>query len=176
MNAELKDALTSLMPGRARLRHPALKDLDGDTCQMLTDAVAGLQGVESVRVNPRVGSLLITWDEEQTDAATLLQTLQPWAQMLVADAPNASCPAAARACQANVNDLANKALDGLARVLAPDVRAGGRARRTAQNRLMLALGTGSVSSLALGKNWHAGLGWGFVAMLALHLWQHRKVV
>ena len=63
----------------------------------------------------------------------------------------------------------------LARVIAPDVNKGGRAKRVAQNRLMLGVLMLSIVSL-LGSNTraHTILGTAFTVLLGIHLWQHRK--
>lgn len=38
--------------------------------------IAGFDGITSVKLNPRVGSLLVTWDETKTNAESLLAATQ----------------------------------------------------------------------------------------------------
>ena len=38
--------------------------------------IAGFDGITSVKLNPRVGSLLVTWDETKTNAESLLAAAQ----------------------------------------------------------------------------------------------------
>lgn len=72
--------------------------------------------------------------------------------------------------------LGRTALDGAAKMLVPEVKNTKRARRMAQNRIMLGLGSASVASLVFNKTGHGYLGWGFAAFVLLHLWQHRRVL
>ena len=72
--------------------------------------------------------------------------------------------------------LGQTALDRAAKMLVPEVKNTKRARRMAQNRIMLGLGSASVASLVFNKTGHGYLGWGFAAFVLLHLWQHRRVL
>ena len=72
--------------------------------------------------------------------------------------------------------LGQTALDRAAKMLVPEVKNTKRARRMAQNRIMLGLGSASVASLVFNKTGHGYLGWGFDAFVLLHLWQHRRVL
>ncbi len=63
----------SVTHGRARIRHASLKGLSADEAKVIADMVEGFDGITSVTINPRVGSLLVTWDESQTNAEALLQ-------------------------------------------------------------------------------------------------------
>ena len=88
------------------------------------------------------------------------------------EAPAKAPEADAKAC-ACIDALLEKG----ARLIAPGQKNAKRAKRVAQNRLMLALLGGSVASLASGTyRVHAALGWSFVGLLALHLYQHRRVL
>lgn len=71
----------------------------------------------------------------------------------------------------------HRALDCLAPFVAPDVKKGGRKRRVTQNRLMGgALGASMATLLFRSTAAHVWTGGAFLAFLAVHLWQHRKVL
>ncbi len=184
--------VTSLVNGRARVRHPALVGLDDETVETLKQAALGVEGVLDVAVNPRVGSLLVIWDPEVATVEDLKAALEFGLAMLgmdevCEDEPQEACTNEKTcACKLTTKSLemamtpvikvADVALDQAAKVVAPNVRNVRRARRITQNRLMLAAGTASVASLALKMQWHAALGWVFVAFMAAHLYQHRRVL
>ena len=71
---ELQSAVRSLTRGRARIRHERLRSIDNETRANVESFLLGLEGVTSVCLNPRVGSLLITWDETKTNADALLES------------------------------------------------------------------------------------------------------
>lgn len=54
---------------------------------------------------------------------------------------------------------------------------GRRAARVLQNRTMLGLFGGSIAALAIKQTgWHVGLGAAFMALLLIHLQQHKRVL
>lgn len=194
----------SVTHGRARIRHASLKGLTADEVKSLTDMISGFDGITSVEVNPRVGSLLVTWDEEKTNAEALLAAA---AFFLPEDeeAPAAEAEAAALetegstahaapektcACRETVVKTAGgvlalakkgavKALDLAAPIVAPDeVKGrGGRTRRVTQNRLMLGTLALSLGVLAFrGVRAHVIFGVAYTLFLAVHLSQHRRVL
>lgn len=189
------ESVRSLTPGRARLRHEALRGLATDEVESLVETVRSMDGITDVTINPRVGSLLVTWDTEKTDARTLLEAAE-WflASREALASTEASCDAACESSCGCVSALkagaemldrvehmiepaGGRILDGLSPFLAPDVKKGGRARRVTQNRLMLAGFAGSLAALAVrGAAAHVVLGSVFTALLAVHLWQHRRVL
>ena len=71
---ELQYAVRSLTRGRARIRHERLRGLDNETCTNIESFLLGLEGVTGCALNPRVGSLLVTWDETKTNADALLES------------------------------------------------------------------------------------------------------
>lgn len=199
MTDAIDQYVTSLVNGRARLRHPALKGLDAETSESLRQAALAIEGVLDVTVNPRVGSLLAVWDPQVVGVEDLKAALTFGLQMLdsqeaceacaceagESDADETSerkccCAEKAKSCVAPaVNAVAkagNTVLDQAAKVMAPNVANVRRARRLAQNRLMLAAGVSTVASLAFKTGWHAYLGWAFTLFLAAHLYQHRTVL
>ena len=167
--------------------------------------IAGFDGITSVKLNPRVGSLLVTWDETKTNAESLLAAAQFFlpdepaaeeaaevfegAQDQDAQPEAAKTPSCAGACLAEhpaklvreagslVKSGAHRALDLLAPVVAPDVKAGGRTRRVTQNRLMAAGYALSLAGLAFrGAKAHLLFGALFTVLLGVHLYQHRRVL
>lgn len=197
---DLTQCIRSLTPGRVRIRHAALKELSPEALAFLTDSILSVDGILEAQVNPRVGSLLVRWDPKTVSQADLLESAQCLLGMFDAEsdeAPQAPaepaagdactgepCCAALRQAAAGAKDAFSSAghavLDVLAPVLAPahsrDKLA--RTRRVTQNRLMLAGLAGSIAALAVqgGKRLHVGLGAAFLALLAVHLYQHRKVL
>lgn len=196
----------SVTHGRARIRHASLKGLTADEVQSLADMISGFDGITSVEVNPRVGSLLVTWNEEKTNAEALLAAAAfflpedeeaPAAEeeasaVLDAEktAPAEALPAKTCACRETVaktaggvlalaKEGAGKALDLAAPIIAPDEVKGrsGRSRRVTQNRLMLGAFALSLAALAFrGMRAHVLFGVAYTLFLAAHLVQHRRVL
>ena len=82
--ADIRDCVRSLLPGRARLRHPMLHGLEAESCRDVAGMLETIPGVTGVSINPRVGSLLITWNEAETTAETLLETVEGYAAIFFA--------------------------------------------------------------------------------------------
>ncbi len=200
MMEELKKYVRSYVPGRLRLRHPGLKNLDAETMSLITSTVTSAAGITGCTINPEVGSLLLTWDRKALTEEDLLGYLSFWAAFIPGDAAEGEAmeltdtaleetsvakrfeEGKAAGCQA-VADAAARAkvytdagLDVLAPYIAPDQAGKARRRRVTQNRLMLAAGAGSIALLAMRGSAHAYLGWAFAAMALIHLYQHRAVI
>ena len=234
MNAITTESLLasvrSFVPGRLRLRHPALAELSDDLAEGLVAWLKTKPGMTDVTLNPRVGSLLLRWDESQADwtfeelaeeAAGLFALFAPAdesvcegdgecvestcetcevsqeaapseAETKVSTEDAGPCPACA-SVKASVETLAGalepvgetlkrcggKALDLVAPIVVPEkkAKAGARTRRVAQNRLMggaLAGSTAAIFLRAWGAHWVMGSV--FLGFLAVHLWQHRRVL
>lgn len=200
-----KEFVRSICHGRARIRHASLRGLSPEEVESLTTMIAGFDGITSVKLNPRVGSLLVTWDETKTNAESLLAAAQFFlpdepaaeeaaevfegAQDQDAQPEAAKTPCCAGACLAEhpaklvreagslVKSGAHRALDLLAPVVAPDVKARGRTRRVTQNRLMAAGYALSLAGLAFrGAKAHLLFGALFTVLLGVHLYQHRRVL
>lgn len=200
-----KEFVRSICHGRARIRHASLRGLSPEEVESLTTMIAGFDGITSVKLNPRVGSLLVTWDETKTNAESLLAAAlfflpdEPAAEEAAevfegvqdqdAQPEAAKTPCCAGACLAEhpaklvreagslVKSGAHRALDLLAPVVAPDVKAGGRTRRVTQNRLMAAGYALSLAGLAFrGAKAHLLFGALFTVLLGVHLYQHRRVL
>lgn len=81
---DISQAVRSLLPGRLRLRHRVLCALDESARETVLAALNGIQGVTGVTMNPRVGSVLLTWDVEQTDSDAVMAELQALGEMMAA--------------------------------------------------------------------------------------------
>ena len=192
-----KEFVRSICHGRARIRHASLRGLSPEEVESLTTMIAGFDGITSVKLNPRVGSLLVTWDETKTNAESLLAAAQFFlpdepaaeeaaevfegAQDQDAQPEAAKTPCCAGACLAEhpaklVREAGSLVKSG-APVVAPDVKAGGRTRRVTQNRLMAAGYALSLAGLAFrGAKAHLLFGALFTVLLGVHLYQHRRVL
>lgn len=186
---QLETYVRSFANGRMRVRHPALVGLDGEERQAIEAMVMAVNGVTSVSFNPSVGSALLLWDPLRLDVETMKDHLQGWLEMVEAGDDSAleegthapqseGCSLATCAKEAlePAKKIGQTALDSVAKAIVPDVKNTKRARRMAQNRIMLGLGSASVASLVFNKTGHGYLGWGFAAFVLLHLWQHRRVL
>lgn len=195
----------SVTHGRARIRHASLKGISADEAKVIADMIEGFDGITSVVVNPRVGSLLVTWDESKTNAEALLEAAafflpeEDAAQAEISEAPDDqpapegagdASPAAKKSCSLRTTakkaagtalsaaeDAAGRALLAVSPLIAPDQQKGGRTKRVTQNRLMLAAYGASLASLFV-KNTalHVGLGVFYTLFLGVHLYQHRRVL
>ena len=234
MNAITTESLLasvrSFVPGRLRLRHPALAELSDDLAEGLVSWLKTKPGMKDVTLNRRVGSLLLLWDESEVDwtfedlaeeAAGLFALFAPADESVCGvdgecaepacvtcevsqDAASTEVDAevstedtgrcsACDSVKASVETLAGalepvgetlkrcggKALDLVAPIVVPEkkAKAGARTRRVAQNRLMggaLAGSTAAIFLRAWGAHWV--LGSVFLGFLAVHLWQHRRVL
>lgn len=218
----LTASVRSFVPGRLRLRHPALTALSDDLAEGLVAWLKTKPGMTEVTLNPRVGSLLLCWDESEADwtfeelaeeAAGLFALLAPAPEAADEAKTECGCAGEARegceaveaasseektkACEAGVcvktavdgiaktlepaadalKRCGQTALDLVAPIVVPEKKAGGRTRRVAQNRLMGGALAGSTAALFLrstGAHW--ALGCVFFGFLAVHLWQHRRVL
>ena len=195
--ADIRDCVRSLLPGRARLRHPMLHGLEAESCREVAGMLETIPGVTGVLIN----SLLITWNKAETTAETLLETVEGYAAIFFAagaeDEVGAAAPAdeketSCMACRAveraaeaagsvlgRVESAGVGAFGAAARTLMPETsrRNPKRAARILQNRTMLgalALSIGALGVRQTGLHLWAGVA--FMALLALHLQQHRRVL
>lgn len=234
MNAITTESLLasvrSFVPGRLRLRHPALAELSDDLAEGLVSWLKTKPGMKDVTLNRRVGSLLLLWDESEVDW-TFEELAEEGAGLFALFAPADECEGgvdggcAESTCvtcevsqeaatseaetkvsaedtgrcstcdfvKASVETIAGalepvgetlkrcggKALDLVAPIVVPEkkAKAGARTRRVAQNRLMggaLAGSTAAIFLRAWGAHWVMGSV--FFGFLAVHLWQHRRVL
>lgn len=234
MNAITTESLLasvrSFVPGRLRLRHPALSELSDEFAEGLVAWFKTKPGMKDVTLNRRVGSLLLLWDESQADwtfeelaeeASGLFALFAPADECVcgvdgecvestcvASEVPQEAAPSEAETkvstedtgrCSASdfvkasvetivgalepvgetLKRCGGKALDLVAPIVVPEkkAKAGARTRRVAQNRLMggaLAGSTAAIFLRAWGAHWVMGSV--FFGFLAVHLWQHRRVL
>lgn len=174
MNEDYKQYIRSFVPGRLRLRHPGLKGLDGETVATVVETVTAAEGITGCTINPRVGSLVLTWDAKRLTTDDLMGYLAFWQAFIpevddVKEETSCGLVDTARSAAAG-------ALDGLAAVIVPKHKGTSNAPRVVQNRLMLGLCAATVGTAYLYKGLHAALGWVFVAFILSHSLQRRKAL
>lgn len=152
----LSDTVASFFDGRIRFRHAALRDPDV-AARLHAYLTTSLPGVRKAEVNSRTGSLLLEYDPDLLDRATLLD-LAARAETLLAP----SRTEGGEVCAAGERR--------------PVRRRPGRAQiRRALNRGMLVSLAASVLFGALGRTRaHVALGAVFTALSAGHLYSVRK--
>lgn len=163
--------IRSYVPGRLRLRHPGLIGLEGETLEALTSTVKSALGITGCTVNPKVGSLLLTWDAEKLTKDDLLGYLQFWAAFLPEDAQGGTSHSEKQApCGALTETILTRMQDILA-----CKGSAAKCRRQMENRLTALFGVATMASLLKGASLHAQIGTVFAAMLVWHLWKRRRV-
>lgn len=163
--------IRSYVPGRLRLRHPGLIGLEGETLEALTSTVKSAPGITACVVNPKVGSLLLTWDAEKLTKDDLLGYLQFWAAFLPEDAQGGTSHSEKQApCGALTETILTRMQDILV-----CKGSAAKCRRQLENRLTALFGVATMASLLKGASLHAQVGTVFAAMLAWHLWKRRRV-
>lgn len=163
--------IRSYVPGRLRLRHPGLIGLEGETLEALTSTVKSAPGITGCTVNPKVGSLLLTWDAEKLTQEDLLGYLQFWAAFLPEDAQGGTSHSEKQApCGALTETILTRMQDILA-----CKGSAAKCRRQMENRLTALFGVATMASLLKGASLHAQIGTVFAAMLVWHLWKRRRV-
>ena len=70
----------SAIPGRARLRVQGLRD-DAARTNEAGNTVRSVDGVTAVEANPLTGALLVRFNADQTDVATIVAALEPPARV-----------------------------------------------------------------------------------------------
>lgn len=165
MNEDYKQYIRSFVPGRLRLRHPGLKGLDGETVATVVETVTAAEGITGCTINPRVGSLVLTWEAKRLTTDDLMGYLAFWQAFIP-----------------EVDDVKEETSCGLvdtarsAAAIAPKHKGTSNAPRVVQNRLMLGLCAATVGTAYLYKGLHAALGWVFVAFILSHSLQRRKAL
>ena len=184
-------AIRSSVPGRLRIRLPILKGIDSDSTELLSVWLKSRVPSADVTINPRVGSALITWNPAKdsldieshlSEAADYLQTALALGLIQTKECASQSfeIPSAkewGKALSTRGERVGNRVLDTLSPWVAADVKQKARKRRVTQNRLMLASLVTSIGVLATSQSKsHVLFGIGFIALLSIHLLQHRKVL
>ncbi len=191
MREELKKAIRSYYPGRLRLRHEALKGLDKETQELICSTVKAADGITDCVINPVTGSLLLTWNPKVLTEEALLNYFSFWEAFLpegvvsLEEKKKVAVPfgkahifakSFAETTIKDAEELTVKGLDLLAPLVAPDQGKSARKRRVTQNRLMLLSLMTCVGGAWVSKSAHTALGLVFASLLAVHLYQHRRVI
>lgn len=170
------NALVSCLPGRIRLRHPALRQPAERT--RLAATLAAIDGMLSVDANPAVGSLLLHYDPtRRARAAMEAQVAAQTAQAL--DAAAAPIPEQPTADTVPDDALPCETVPDATADATADAR---RRRRSTAKRLNRLAKLGMLASLPLslaavafgGKRLHAVSGGAFTLLLLAHLVIHRR--
>ncbi len=181
----------SSLPGRLRLRLPQLVSIDSDSALLITQWIESHGESIAVSLNPRVGSLLITWDpnRDNLDTKELFSEAAEYLNYATSlgiineekkskeNASTYQIENCAKSLAKQAEFLGNGILDRLSPYIAYDIKQKARKRRVTQNRLMLASLLFSVGVLATSQTKsHVLFGGAFLALLTVHLLQHRKVL
>lgn len=143
-------AIVSAVPGRIRLRHPTLRRPDRH--REVADRLVAVDGLRVAEGNPAVGSLLVLYDPAALDPAEAEARV-----VAVAVPDSASAPAAAPA--------------PAARPMAQPVAS--RINRAAKIGMLGSMAA-TLAALTVGKRLHAGAGTLFVALMLVHIVNHRR--
>ena len=162
------DHITSLVDGRVRLRHSALKD--AATAELVCSVVGAVEGITSVQSNTRTGSLLIYYDAEKLTREQLLELAEQGAAFV----PGLNGEAAPA-------EPAEGAPRKVCKVCAPvEELLGFLTRRSTTkfiDRAMLVSLIASLAALPAGsRTVHASDGGVFLSGLLQHLIAHRKAL
>ncbi len=185
MTSDIKKCIRSLTRGRARLRHPCLCGLSAGDRTNFESMIMSAPGVLSASINPRIGSLLVAWDETETTPEALLEAAEFFFSMTDFGSRNEAEEKAddGKFCGGAVKKLESTGFFGLLDLIAPVIAAdqarcgSPRTRRVAQNRLMLLSYALSIGTLGMqSKTAHWVIGTLFTAFLGLHLYQHKRVL
>ena len=188
--AEFTDCIRSVIPGRLRLRHPALKTLDAETLEFAKGCLFQIDGVYAVNVNEREGSLLIEWDRDVLSVDDMIETLMGYAQMLVGAGfeDEADSKEASTTCKVmkTVSYGADQVMKTASRVIGKGAVAITSQKphsdkfvvRQATSRVMFS--ALSISMLAImvsgGKGLHVLAGTAFLGFLGFHMLQNRRLL
>lgn len=157
--------VVSFTEGRLRLRHPALKDTA--LADLVTTVLGQKEGITSVAVNPRVGSLLLFYDPTKISRAALME---------LAEEGMAFFPEEQKAQGAVEGQSAKKGEEGgLGQALSACLFSRNATRLT--NRFMLGTFLLSLASAALGRfTLHVLAGGLFTVAGVQHILAHRKAL
>ena len=161
--------IRSYVPGRLRLRHPGLVGLSCEDMQALTLTVQSASGITGCVVNPKVGSLLLTWDTKKLTEQDLLGYLQFWAAFLPEEALGT------KEEKAGHPDLSEKLLSCV-RELSAGKGSRVKCLKVLERRLTALFGVATIASLLKGSSLHARIGVAFTVLLAWHIWKHKRAL
>lgn len=146
--------IASSIPGRLRLRHPALRE--PARMRQLIDAVNAWPGALGHIANTRTGSLLLTYDPSLVQEADCRARAEAAVEAL---APSSQPPAVAKPRAPRRSRIATKRIN------------------TMSKRAMLASLAASMVLAAVGaKRGHIWTGLVFLHALGAHLWIYRRTL
>lgn len=185
---QFDQCIRSLIPGRIRLRHPAIATLNAEDLATARSWLEGLDGVFAVEFNPRVGSVLILWNADEVPVSLFKENLENLLLLAVGMmAPtDESAQEGAPTCVEKLAHVADKAQQGVAKTIGtvastiaghPEKHSIKRVERMALNRTMLGSLVVSLGGLAF-KNYglHGAAGVLFLGLLGLHLTNNRHLL
>ncbi len=155
------NCVASSLPGRIRLRHPALRN--PDRLARLQRTIAQWSHVQAIMANAKVGSLLMHYDVTAVPHEDFVRQCElAFKEVLPTPARTAPPPSASRS---HLRSSGGQSRGGTPRV---------RANRMAK-RAMLASLAATMLLAALGaKRWHLWTAIAFLHALGVHLWVHRR--
>lgn len=168
----LKECITSFVDGRLRLRHPGLSD--ADTAKAIHELLASMPGIQHVQVNACTGSLLVYYDPEVLDKASLLNLLQQGEQWLeltqladcTSDNSDSGCCSDSTCdnpCQPHADRMKPS-------------RAARQKRKIYNQTLLISLAACLALGITGSLRGHKIAGWACAALSAGHLWQVRRAL
>lgn len=150
----LEHYITSFIDGRVRLRHELLRK--PALAEQVQSMLPTIQGIRSVAVNTRTGSLLVEYDPAILGPEQLLALLRQWEHMtgLITD------PAEGPSTLASIHKSVCR----------------GRLRRVLNGGMLLSLAASTLMGAAKRTQGHVLMGGLFLALNAVHLWNVRKTL
>lgn len=147
-------AIASAVPGRIRLRHPALRR--AECHRALVERVTALDGLRVAEANAAVGSLLVLYDPAGLAApAAEAAVAAVAADVLGTQEPPGDAPAPA-APPRPIRGSSTWSVNRVAKIG------------------MLTSMTATLAALTVGRRLHAGAGVVFLAFMLVHIAQHRR--
>ncbi len=194
--SEFKHCVRSVIPGRARLRHPMIKRLSPEDLESARGWIESIDGVFGVEFNPLVGSALVLWDAEKLSEEAFLEQLENLLTMAAGmmggetaaqaeqegDDASADASFARNICHvaSRTQQCAAKGLGAAAVMIAGERGTSHsiqRVQRMALNRTMLAsLAVSMTGAVMKNMPMHVGGGVAFLALLSLHLIGNRRLL
>lgn len=146
----LDGMITSFIDGRVRVRHSALKK--PATAARAHEMLMKTPGVFKAEINTQTGSLLLEYDPKRLSRADLMQLAEDMKAGIAEDDEEPALPVARRLLTPpQVRHLINRGMIAT---------------------LGLSVGFGLAGRMGL----HVALGWGFLALNALHLHRYRRCI
>ncbi len=163
-------SIVSHVPGRLRLRHPALGRADVNA--EVAAAIAAAAGVVSVTGNPRTAGVLVLYDAAALAPDRVEDLVR--AGLAAVEGAEADGPPVEVAHTETPKRSRIEAAEPAERSARSRFATAYRRVRVPVNLAMLATLGGSLLALGIGRKAHAALGVAHLGVLALHLVQYRR--